>query len=188
MNIRPSAAIRQNYNEIAEFCKTTGEPVYLTKNGEGDLVVMDIEAFERREKMMVLREKLMMIENERLRGAKYYSVDELDLDLQNVIAAAKERYTVAISGEARQMLRDHIYFLARVNPQAAEELRKTIISEIRSLETMPERFPYLEPENRKSAYRKMFVPNWYLVLYTVVDTTVYVEYIIDCRQDYDWLR
>ncbi len=90
MNIRPSAAIRQNYNEIAEFCKTTGEPVYLTKNGEGDLVVMDIEAFERREKMMALREKLMMIENERLRGAKYYSVDELDLDLQQVIAAAKE--------------------------------------------------------------------------------------------------
>lgn len=90
MNIRPSAAIRQNYNEIAELCKATGEPVYLTKNGEGDLVVMDINAFEKREKMMALREKLMMIENERLRGAKYYSVDELDLDLQQVIAAAKE--------------------------------------------------------------------------------------------------
>ena len=40
MNIKPSAAIRQNYNDIAELCKTTGEPVYLTKNGEGDLVVM----------------------------------------------------------------------------------------------------------------------------------------------------
>ena len=37
MTIRPSAAIRQNYNEIAEFCKRTGEPDYLTKNGEGDL-------------------------------------------------------------------------------------------------------------------------------------------------------
>lgn len=35
MNIKPSAAIRQNYNEIASICKTTGEPVYLTKNGEG---------------------------------------------------------------------------------------------------------------------------------------------------------
>ena len=45
MYIKPSAAIRQNYNDIAELCKTTGEPVYLTKNGEGDLVVMDIEAF-----------------------------------------------------------------------------------------------------------------------------------------------
>ena len=43
MIIRPSAAIRQNYNEIAEQCRKTGEPVFLTKNGEGDLVVMDIE-------------------------------------------------------------------------------------------------------------------------------------------------
>ena len=42
MNIRPSAAIRQNYNEIAEMCRKTAEPVFLTKNGEGDLVVMDI--------------------------------------------------------------------------------------------------------------------------------------------------
>ena len=41
MNIRPSAAIRQNYNEIAELCRKTAEPVFLTKNGEGDLVVMD---------------------------------------------------------------------------------------------------------------------------------------------------
>ena len=48
MNIRPSAAIRQNYNEIAEMCRRTAEPVYLTKNGEGDLVVMDIESFTRK--------------------------------------------------------------------------------------------------------------------------------------------
>ena len=39
MNIRPSAAIRQNYNEIADLCRTSQEPVYLTRNGEGDLVV-----------------------------------------------------------------------------------------------------------------------------------------------------
>lgn len=35
MNIRPSAAIRQNYNEIADMCRKTAEPVFLTKNGEG---------------------------------------------------------------------------------------------------------------------------------------------------------
>ena len=50
MNIRPSAAIRQNYNEIADMCRKTGEPVFLTKNGEGDLVVMDIGTYNRREK------------------------------------------------------------------------------------------------------------------------------------------
>ncbi len=78
MNIRPSAAIRNNYNDISNYCKETGEPVYLTKNGEGDLVVMDIETFSRREKMLKLREELVATEEERLMGKKGYSVDELD--------------------------------------------------------------------------------------------------------------
>ena len=56
MNIRPSAAIRQNCNEIAALCREAGEPVHLTKNGGGDLVVMDIESFQRREKLLALRE------------------------------------------------------------------------------------------------------------------------------------
>lgn len=50
MNIRPSAAIRQNYNEIADMRRKTAEPLSLTKNGEGDIVVMDIETYNRRKK------------------------------------------------------------------------------------------------------------------------------------------
>ena len=46
MNIRPSAVIRQSYNEIADMCRKTAEPIFLTKNGEGDLVVMDIETYQ----------------------------------------------------------------------------------------------------------------------------------------------
>ena len=88
MNIRPSAVIRNNYNDISNFCKTTGEPVYLTKNGEGDLVVMDIEAFSRREKMLKLREELIVAEEERLMGKKGYSIDELDKMLGDAIAEA----------------------------------------------------------------------------------------------------
>ena len=78
MNIRPSASIRQNYNEIAELCRKTSAPVYLTKNGEGDLVVMDIDAFHRREKMLELRERLLSIEEDRLAGRSGCSIDELD--------------------------------------------------------------------------------------------------------------
>ena len=78
MNIRPSAAIRQNYNEIAELCRGTHAPVYLTKNGEGDLVVMDIESFSRREKMLALREQLLAVEEDRLAGRKGCTIDELD--------------------------------------------------------------------------------------------------------------
>lgn len=86
MNIRPSAAIRQNYNEISEFCKQTGEPVYLTKNGEGDLVVMDIEAFTRREKMLTLREELLAVEEARLNGEKGFSIDEVATAMETAIS------------------------------------------------------------------------------------------------------
>lgn len=88
MNIRPSAVIRNNYNEISNFCKSTGEPVYLTKNGEGDLVVMDIEAFARREKMLKLREELLAAEEDRLLDKNGYSVDELDKILGETIMEA----------------------------------------------------------------------------------------------------
>lgn len=86
MNIRPSAAIRQNYNEIAEMCRNTAEPVFLTKNGEGDLVVMDIETFNRREKMLKLREELLAVEEDRIAGRCGCTLEELDDYLDEVIA------------------------------------------------------------------------------------------------------
>lgn len=86
MNIRPSAAIRQNYNEIADLCRKTAEPIFLTKNGEGDLVVMDIETYNRREKMFQLREELLSIEEDRIAGRSGCSLDELDAYLDEVIA------------------------------------------------------------------------------------------------------
>ncbi len=45
--IRPSADLRNSYNEISEFCHTYSEPVFITKNGKGDLVVMSIDMYER---------------------------------------------------------------------------------------------------------------------------------------------
>ena len=86
MNIRPSAAIRQIYNEIADLCRKTAEPIFLTKNGEGDLVVMDIETYNRREKMIQLREELLSIEEDRIAGRSGCSLDELDAYLDEVIA------------------------------------------------------------------------------------------------------
>jgi len=45
-NIKSSTDLRNNYNELSAFCHETREPVYITKNGRGDLVVMSIETFE----------------------------------------------------------------------------------------------------------------------------------------------
>ena len=85
MQIKPSASIRQNYNEIAALCKSSGEPVYLTKNGKGDLVVMDIEAFNRREKMFKLRDELLSVEEDRVAGRTGSTPDELDSYLDSII-------------------------------------------------------------------------------------------------------
>lgn len=90
MNIRPSANIRQNYNEIADLCRSTKEPVYLTKNGEGDLVVMDIESFTRREKMLKLREELLAVEEDRVRGNIGYTIDEMAEMLDRTIREASD--------------------------------------------------------------------------------------------------
>jgi len=46
-NIRPSSDLRNKYNEISEFCHKYSEPVFITKNGQGDLAVMSIETYER---------------------------------------------------------------------------------------------------------------------------------------------
>ncbi len=96
MIIKPSASIRQNYNEISELCKQSKEPVFLTKNGDGDMVVMDIETFNRREKMLRLREELLSVEEDRLRERQAYSVDELDGFLTSVIEAIEDGSSKAI--------------------------------------------------------------------------------------------
>ena len=89
MHIKPSASIRQNYNEIADLCRSTQEPVYLTKNGEGDIVVMDVESFTRRERMLRLREELLAVEEDRISGRAGVTPDELDSYLEDIISEAE---------------------------------------------------------------------------------------------------
>ena len=193
MNIRPSAAIRQNYNEIAEMCRKTAEPVFLTKNGEGDLVVMDIETYNRREKMLKLREELLAVEEDRMAGRTGCTLDELDAYLDEVIAevqrmAANSKYKVIVSDRAKRMLGTHIRFMAQVNKEAAAAKKKEIMAAMRSLKQMPQRFSYFqELYITPNKYHKMFIEKWYLVLYQIQDDTVYVEYILDCRKDYSCL-
>ena len=86
MKIIPSTALRNQYNEISEKCRQSGEPIYLTRNGEGDLVVMSIEAFEKQQELLRLKERLLDIELEQRNGAKYYSIEELDSALKRILS------------------------------------------------------------------------------------------------------
>ncbi len=89
MLIKPSTCLRNEYNDISSYCKQNKQPVFLTKNGEGDLVVMSMEAYSYREEMLNLREKLLEAEAQRLSGAKTYSLDEADKMMEDLINGAE---------------------------------------------------------------------------------------------------
>jgi prevent-host-death family protein len=76
MLIKASAALRNDYATISALAKETKEPIYITKNGEGDLVLMSIDAFEKREQMLQLRAKVLRAEQERMDGESTISVSE----------------------------------------------------------------------------------------------------------------
>ena len=83
--IKPSSEIRKNYNSIAEICRSSKAPVFLTRNGEGDTVLMDIETYGRREQELTFAFKLLEAEREWADGAQGYSVEELEVSINEAI-------------------------------------------------------------------------------------------------------
>jgi len=74
--IKSSTTLRNDYGKISALAHQSEEPIYITKNGEGDIVVMSIKAFEKREQLMMLKSRLMLAEQSRLNNEPTVSLDE----------------------------------------------------------------------------------------------------------------
>ncbi len=68
--IRPISDLRNNAAEISDFCRQTREPVYITRNGSGDMVVLNLEEYERQMALIDLYSKLAVAEREIAAGAE----------------------------------------------------------------------------------------------------------------------
>jgi plasmid stabilization system protein ParE len=98
------------------------------------------------------------------------------------------RYTVIVSEKAAELLLTHVRFIANVSEEAAQKLIADFNYSARSLDTIPERNPWLSdlmlPINK---YRKMLFGKRYLIIYQIKADKVYIDFVLDCRQDYKWL-
>jgi PHD/YefM family antitoxin component YafN of YafNO toxin-antitoxin module len=83
--IKPSSELRKNYNNVAEICRSNRVPVFLTRNGEGDMVLMDIETYGLREENLATAESLMSVEMSRFMGTQGLSIDEFQNNMRQAI-------------------------------------------------------------------------------------------------------
>lgn len=84
-HIRSSADLRNNYNEISTFCHDRAEPVFITKNGRGDLAVMSIEAYDALLEATAIDAAIFRAEQELANGGKL-------LDAEEVLTSLRRKY------------------------------------------------------------------------------------------------
>lgn len=82
MYIRPSSALRNDYSQLSNLAKQTGEPIFITSEGEDDAVFMSMETYEEREKMFRHREMIYEAVFSKLNGENTYTPDEVDARME----------------------------------------------------------------------------------------------------------
>jgi prevent-host-death family protein len=83
--IKPISDLRNNFNEISEICHKESEPVFITKNGQGDLVVMSMALYEKQQALLDLYQKLGEAEAQSAAQAPRTSHNQLMNKLRNHI-------------------------------------------------------------------------------------------------------
>ena len=85
MMIRSATSLRNDYAGMVRLSKEKQEPIYLTRNGEGEMVFLPIDLWEKREAELSLLAELLRREQNRLAGSKTYSAEEIRADVEELL-------------------------------------------------------------------------------------------------------
>ena len=85
MMIRSATSLRNDYDGMVRLSKEKQEPIYLTRNGEGEMVFLPIDLWEKREAELSLLAEMLRREQNRLAGAKTYSAQEIRADVEELL-------------------------------------------------------------------------------------------------------
>lgn len=83
--IKPISDLRNNFNLISEICHKEGQPVFMTKNGQGELVVMSLALYEKQQAQLELYQKLAEAEAQSSSDTKRIPHNELMTKLRNKV-------------------------------------------------------------------------------------------------------
>ena len=98
------------------------------------------------------------------------------------------KYNVIVSETATKMLLEHAALYAAVNPKAAEKQTAAFETAAESLEETPQRCPWLKRDELPTKkYKFLLFEKRYMLIFQICDMNIYVDYALDCRQDYNWL-
>ncbi len=87
--IKPISDLRNKANELSKLIHKTGEPVFITKNGEGDMVLMSLALYGELQKKLELYAKLAIAEEQHAAGDRGRSLSQVMKDLRNRIREFK---------------------------------------------------------------------------------------------------
>uniref|UniRef100_A0A832LIX6 Antitoxin n=1 Tax=Ignavibacterium album TaxID=591197 RepID=A0A832LIX6_9BACT len=85
--IKPISDLRNKSNQISELANKSNEPIFITRNGEGDLVVMSMEHYSRLQLKIDLLSKLSVAQNQKAKGDKGRTLKQVMTDIRNSINA-----------------------------------------------------------------------------------------------------
>lgn len=87
MLIKSSSALRNDYDNLVKLSSEMGEPIYITRNGEGEMVFMPIDTYEKRESELELMQILLTAERNRLSGVPTHTIDDVRNELEEIYSA-----------------------------------------------------------------------------------------------------